>query len=103
MISLPTTFTEYFLAFAIIFDSSIAWFVLLKNPRRPINQAYFFMIFWITVWQISNFITSYVLLPYGLALFFSRLAFAAAAILVPGMLYFVSIFPNHHHRPKFIL
>lgn len=96
------TFVQYFLLFAIVFDASIAWFVLLKNPRRPVNQAYFFMIFWVTVWQVANY-KDYISSAVISDTTFSHISFFAAAFIGVSLVYLSSIFPNGAHKKKLAL
>ena len=93
------TFIQYFLLFAIVFDASIAWFVLLKNPKKAVNQAYFFMISLVTVWQISSYIFSYHYLPsVDVYLALTRTNFIAGSFIAVAILYFGLIYPNKKHN-----
>lgn len=92
------TLLQYFLLFAIIFDASIAWFVLLKNPRHAINQAYFLMILFVTLWQVSNYVVSYQAFTEPWELNSAvRIVYVAAVLLLASVMYFIFLFPNRSH------
>lgn len=92
------TLVQYLLTFAIIFDASIAWFVLLKNPHRALNQGYFFMIFFVTLWQVSNYVVSYHAFTEPWELHSAvRIVYVAAVLLLASIMYFIFLFPNRSH------
>lgn len=70
-----------FTGFANLF---LAFFVLLYNPRKKINQIYFFLAFGLAVWGLSI----YAVLAGLYINFFSRIGFSSAAILVSALLLF---------------
>lgn len=96
-------FVQFLLGFAIIFDASIAWFVLLKNPRGAVNQAYFGMVFWITIWQLTNFVYAYSSIPKMLFLIIDRLAYASAVLLVASAAYFVAVYSYKRHLYRYFI
>lgn len=105
----PNSFTlaeqaiKYFLAFAIVFDASIAWYVLLRNPRGAVNQAYFIMVFWITLWQLASFLAFYLRIPASISVTLYRLAYIPTALLIVSAVYFVGMFVYNRHLPRYAL
>lgn len=95
------TFLQYLLLFAIIFDASIAWFVLLKDHRRALNQAYFFMILFVTLWQVSNYVVSYNAFAEPWELNSAvRIVYVAVVLLLASIMYFIFLFPNRSHDQR---
>lgn len=92
--------TQTLLLCAILIDASLAWLVLLKNPKNATNQSYFALISCITLWQIATFIALFFLHTDSEKIYAFRLLYAAVIAALMCILYFVNMFGDEeHHRP----
>src|SRR3989344_1614807 len=76
--------TRIFLLFTGFTNLFLGSAVFLYNPRKKINQIYFFLAFGLAIWGLS---LAAILISWNIDLF-SRAGFAGAAILVSALLLF---------------
>lgn len=94
-------FVKYLAISAIIIDASIALFVLLQNPKRAINQAYWLMMTSINIWQLSNVLFSYYSFQnIFFAEFFLDITYPFAGFSIFLFWYFIYLFPDREHSFK---
>lgn len=73
-------------------NAVLGFFVLIKNPKKDANRAFFVFSVGVAGWNLSLFLT---LLNFiNQTLFWSRITFSFGAIMAWGLLWFVHIFPE---------
>ncbi|MBU1032578.1 hypothetical protein KJ937_01460, partial [Patescibacteria group bacterium] len=80
-----------------VLNTSIGAFILAKNPKKNVNQAFALFALATGGWNLSIFLT---LADIGPGLLWGRLAFSFGAVMAAGLLWFVHIFPEPVKRWK---
>lgn len=97
-------FVQWLLFSTICIDAILAWFLLFKNFKSPVHQAYWMMMGAIALWQITNFISAYhTFTSVYSAQIILHSTFLAAGITVYLAWYFTTLFPRGKHDKKKLL
>ena len=84
----------YPLIFLLLINLSIAFLVIIKGPRKKVNQTFFVFILSITIWLIVNALSNNASYSHNLIVIFNKLIFTTTSISGIGTLLFAMYFTN---------
>lgn len=80
------------LTISILINAIVAFFVLIRNPKKINNLTYFNAVFWTIIWQLLIWILTFINFSSSATLWIDRFAFIAAIVTISSILFFVYSF-----------